>query len=152
MRRILVTASIVLAVSAQAHAGSVISHKTGARASGILDRYVARFQAYINDLEARGARVLFMGGYRKGYCSPRHEHSCGKAMDVCQTSRDRVDPRCHLPSRATLAEIARQHGLFEGGQWCHGDLGHAQVDVTAPSCSSRSFAARKRIRLAAHRR
>ena len=49
-------------------AGFVISSRTGARARvGI--RYVARFQAYIDDLENNhGARVLFMGGIRPGGC------------------------------------------------------------------------------------
>jgi hypothetical protein len=42
--------------------------------------------------------------------------ACGKALDVCQCRRGVVDPRCHLPGRATIAAIAGPHGLFEGGQ------------------------------------
>ena len=114
-------------------AGFVISSRTGARARvGI--RYVARFQAYIDDLENNhGARVLFMGGIRPGGCSPSSEHPCGKALDVCQLRRGVVDLRCKLPGRAALAQIAASHGLFEGGRWCNSDYGHAQVGVT-PSC------------------
>ena len=121
----------------------VISSRTGARARvGI--RYVARFQAYIDDLENNhGARVLFMGGIRPGGCSPSSEHPCGKALDVCQLRRGVVDSRCKLPGRAALAQIAASHGLFEGGRWCNSDYGHAQVGVT-PSCGeSRSRIARK---------
>jgi hypothetical protein len=118
-------------------AGIIISAKTGARARvGVA--YAARFQAYINDLENNhGARVLFMGGIRPGRCSASSEHPCGKALDVCQLRRGVVDPRCNLPGRAAIAEIAASHGLFEGGRWCNSDYGHAQVDVTAAACAER---------------
>ncbi|HJS62541.1 MAG TPA: M15 family metallopeptidase [Pseudolabrys sp.] len=124
-------------------AGYVISSRTGARARvGV--RYAARFQAYIDDLENNhGARVLFMGGIRPGSCSPSSEHPCGKALDVCQLRRGVVDPRCKLPGRAALGQIAASHGLFEGGRWCNSDYGHAQVDVTPACGESRSRIARK---------
>jgi Uroporphyrinogen decarboxylase (URO-D) len=114
--------------------GIVMSAKTGARARvGVA--YAARFQAYIDDLEKNyGARVLFMGGIRPGRCLPESEHPCGKALDVCQMKRGVVDPRCNLPGRVVLGQIAAAHGLFEGGRWCHSDYGHAQIDVTAPAC------------------
>ena len=114
--------------------GIVMSAKTGARARvGVA--YAARFQAYIDDLEKNfGARVLFMGGIRPGRCLPESEHPCGKALDVCQMKRGVVDPRCNLPGRVVLGQIAVAHGLFEGGRWCHSDYGHAQIDVTAPAC------------------
>jgi hypothetical protein len=118
-------------------AGIVISGKTGARARvGVA--YAARFQAYIDDLETNhGARVLFMGGIRPGRCSIFSEHPCGKALDVCQVRRGAVDPRCNLPGRQVLGEIAASHGLFEGGRWCNSDYGHAQIGVTAAACSDR---------------
>ncbi|MGA8961256.1 MAG: hypothetical protein WB475_13720 [Pseudolabrys sp.] len=118
-------------------AGVVISGKTGARARvGIA--YAARFQAYIDDLETNhGARVLFMGGIRAGRCSISSEHPCGKALDVCQLRRGAVDPRCNLPGRQVLGEIAASHGLFEGGRWCNSDYGHAQIGVTAAACGDR---------------
>ena len=118
-------------------AGVVISGKTGARARvGIA--YAARFQAYIDDLETNhGARVLFMGGIRPGRCSISSEHPCGKALDVCQVRRGAVDPRCNLPGRQALGEIAASHGLFEGGRWCNSDYGHAQIGVTAAACGDR---------------
>jgi hypothetical protein len=120
-------------------AGLVISHKTGARARvGVA--YAARFQAYIDDLENNhGARVLFIGGVRPGRCRPESQHPCGKALDVCQVSRGRVDPRCNLPGRAMLAQIASAHGLFEGGRWCQSDYGHVQIGVTAPACGDGPF-------------
>jgi hypothetical protein len=123
-----------LGASGDKPAGIVVSAKTGARAQvGVA--YAARFQAYIDDLEKNyGARVLFMGGIRRGRCSIASEHPCGKALDVCQLRRGVVDPRCNLPGRVTLGRIAAGHGLFEGGRWCDSDYGHAQVDVTAPAC------------------
>ncbi len=114
--------------------GVVISHKTGAHARVGTD-YVARFQAYIDDLETNhGARVLFMNGIRPGRCSTFSEHPCGKALDVCQLRRGVVDPRCNLPGRVALGQIAASHGLFEGGLWCDSDYGHAQIGVTAATC------------------
>ena len=119
-------------------AGAVISLKTGAHARvGIA--YAARFQAYIDDLETNhGARVLFMTGIRPGRCSSSSEHPCGKALDVCQRRRGAVDPRCNLPGRVALGQIAASHGLFEGGRWCDSDYGHAQIGVTAAACGGRS--------------
>ena len=117
--------------------GVVKSRKTGALAR-VGAVYAARFQAYIDDLETNyGARVLFMGGTRPGRCSRSSEHPCGKALDVCQLRRGVVDPRCKLPGRITLGEIAAAHGLFEGGRWCNSDYGHAQVGVTAGACGDR---------------
>ena len=120
-------------------AGVVMSRKTGARARvGVA--YAVRFQAYIDDLENNhGARVLFMNGIRPGRCSPASEHPCGKALDVCQRRRGVVDPRCNLPARVALGQIAAAHGLFEGGRWCNSDYGHAQVGVTAAACGDRRF-------------
>lgn len=115
--------------------GVIRSRKTGTTAH-VAPRYAAMFQAYIDDLEAGGAVVKFMGGYRRGVCSPRSEHPCGKALDVCQRRRGVVDPSCHLPGRAAIAVIAARHGLFEGGRWCNSDYGHAQVDVTAAPCGA----------------
>jgi hypothetical protein len=115
-------------------AGTVVSAKTGARAH-VGGAYAARFQGYIDDLERNyGARVLFMGGIRPGRCSAESEHPCGKALDLCQLRRGVVDPRCNLPGRVVLGQIATAHGLFEGGRWCQSDYGHAQVDVTAAAC------------------
>lgn len=111
-------------------AGNVISHKTGASAR-VGAQYAARFQGYIDDLEARGATVYFMGGIRRGHCWSGGLHPCGKALDVCQTSRGRVAAKCHLPDRSTLARVAQSHGLFEGGRWHNSDYGHAQVGCTA---------------------
>lgn len=125
-----------------ATSGRVVSHKTGATAN-VSTKYAAQFQAYIDDLEASGAAVSFMGGYRRGVCSSRHLHSCngGEALDVCQLSRGRVDPRCRLPGRAEIAKIAERHGLFEGGRWCSSDYGHAQARISAGDCGRNLYAA-----------
>lgn len=123
-------------VDANGNAGIVVSKKTGATAHvGVA--FAGRFQAYIDDIEGRGASVRFMGGIRRGHCWSGGLHPCGKALDVCQTGRGRVDPRCHLPSRHELGRIAAAHGLFEGGQWCHSDYGHVQVGESAAPCGQR---------------
>jgi hypothetical protein len=140
--RTVMAALVVCSMTAPAGAATVVSHKTGATATVGSD-HAAAFQAYINDVEAAGGVIIFMGGYRKGRCSPRHMHSCNKALDLCQTRRDVVDPRCHLPHRAELARIAARHGLFEGGQWCDGDYGHAQVGLTAAACGQEMVARRR---------
>ena len=118
-------------------AGIVTSRKTGARARvGVA--HAARFQTYVDDLESNhGARILFMGGIRPGRCSSSGLHPCGKALDVCQLRRGVVDPRCRLPPRRKLAQIASSHGLFEGGRWCNSDYGHVQLVVTAGDCGHR---------------
>jgi len=117
--------------------GLVVSRKTGARARvGVA--HAARFQAYVDDLEANhGARILFIGGIRPGHCASSSLHPCGRALDVCQLSRGVVDSRCHLPPRRKLAQIASSHGLFEGGRWCNSDYGHAQLGATAGDCGAR---------------
>lgn len=120
--------------------GIVRSSKTGAIAR-VAPRYAAVFQAYIDDLEAGGATVRFMGGYRPGPCASWSEHPCGKALDVCQLARGVVDSRCHLPSRTVMIEIANRHGLQEGGEWCNNDKGHAQIDRTAARCGQNLYSA-----------
>lgn len=125
---------------AQVGSGIVVSRKTGATAR-VAPGYRAKFQAYVDDLEAGGAVVRFMGGYRKGPCWSGGLHPCGKALDVCQLARGRVDPKCRLPGRATMIAIAARHGLTEGGIWCNSDYGHAQVGMTAGPCGSNLYSA-----------
>lgn len=126
---------------AEAQSGIVTSHKTGAKAR-VGAHFAAMFQAYIDDLESNhGAIIRNMGGIRRGHCGSASLHPCGKALDVCQLSRGRVDSRCHLPDRQEIAKVAAAHGLFEGGRWCHSDYGHAQVGLTAADCGT-TFAAR----------
>jgi hypothetical protein len=130
---------------------TITSKKTGATAR-VDARYAWAFQSYVDELEADGARVLFMGGWRRGRCTPdgRHMHSCGggEALDVCQRRRGVVDPRCGLPGRRAIASIAERHGLFEGGQWCNSDYGHAQVGVSAAACGVARHERRRRTKIA----
>lgn len=137
-------ATIAVLVAVPAMAG-IVHSKFGAKAV-VGDAYTAKFQAYIDDLEASGAVIRFMGGIRRGHCSNRHMHPCGRAIDVCQLGRGRVDSRCKLPARPVIAEIAARHGLFEGGQWCNHDYGHVQAGESAPACGERTFAARSKRR------
>ena len=103
---------------------------------------------YIDDVEAMGARVKFIGGIRPGRCSTGHRHPCGKALDVCRRSRGIVDPDCHLPGRAMLAAIAIKNGLFEGGLWCNSDYGHVQVGISAEACAQSIYASAKKLVIA----
>lgn len=133
---------LLIVLGGLAKADTIVSHATGARAN-VGSAHAASFQAYINDLEQNhGAKVYFMGGNRRGRCSSRHMHSCGRALDVCQLSRGVVASRCHLPGPVALASIAARHGLFEGGQWCNSDYGHAQVGVSAAACGGKHYAQR----------
>lgn len=119
--------------------GIVRSGKTGATAR-VAARYAARFQAYVDDLEAHGAAVYYMGGIRKGRCSNGSQHPCGSALDVCQDYRGHVSGArdCHLPRPQEMAAIASAHGLFEGGRWCrHPDYGHAQAVRSGSECLAR---------------
>lgn len=125
---------------AETGTGIVRSAKTGATAR-VAPAHRAAFQAYVDDLEAAGAVVRFMGGYRKGPCWSGGLHPCGKALDVCQMARGRVDSRCHLPGRVAMIAIAARHGLTEGGIWCHQDRGHAQVGMTSGPCGRNLYAA-----------
>lgn len=140
IRRFLL-AGMLATLATSAYAGNVTSKATGASAT-VAVAHASKFQAYIDDLEANGAKVYFMGGVRRGKCWSGGMHPCGRALDVCQLKRGVVAAKCHLPSREQIATIAARHGLFEGGQWCHSDYGHAQVGVSAAACGSTTLAAR----------
>src|SRR5262245_11951430 len=76
--------SYTKATDANGNTATIVrSSKTGATAR-VGAAYRAKFQAYIDDLENSGATIRFMGGLRRGRCSGRHMHSCGRALDVCQ--------------------------------------------------------------------
>lgn len=120
--------------------GVVRSGKTGATAR-VSPKFAPIAQAIVDDLEARGATIRFMGGYRKGPCWVGGLHPCGLAIDLCQTARGVVDRRCNLPPRSVEASIAAAHGALSGGVWCHQDRGHIQLGKTAGACGSNLYAA-----------
>ncbi len=118
----------------------------------VLRAQVARFQGYVRALEARGATIFYMGGIRRGRCSPAHQHPCGEALDVCQDARGKVSglKDCHLPPPPEMAEIAEAHGLQEGSTWCRRpDYGHAQVIRTGSRCAARGLVGHGRRRYVA---
>jgi hypothetical protein len=124
--------------------GIIRSGKTGATAR-VAARHRAVFQAYIDAVEATGARLLFIGGVRRGHCKPGSQHPCGMAIDLCQIRRGVVDRRCKLPRPAALAGIAARHGLSEGAVWCASpDYGHAQIQRTGSTCQAVAGPTRKR--------
>ena len=129
------------ASNGESGSGIIRSAKTGATAR-VAPRYASRFQAYIDDLEAHGAAIYYMGGYRPGQCSKGSQHPCGKALDVCQDSRGHVSGLrdCHLPSPTEMARIAEAHDLHEGAVWCNTDYGHAQVEKTGSDCTPSGWA------------
>lgn len=98
-----------------------------------------RFEAFCRDMAAAGypARPGWTSGYRpRGSCRGCDMHPRGLAIDFDQRARDRVVVA--MPRRAVSA-IAARHGLISGGDWCHGDLGHFEVDTgrNARPCSAR---------------
>ena len=121
--------------------GIVRSAKTGATAH-VSSKYGCTFQSYINDLEAMGAKIYYMGGYRRGQCSAGSQHPCGSALDVCQDSRGRVSGArdCYLPGPAAMAAAAARRGLHEGSVWCRQpDYGHVQAIKTGSTCIARGW-------------
>ena len=108
--------------------GMVVSRKTG-HAVRIDSRYQARFQALTDDLEDHGATIYYWGGWRRGHCSLRHQHSCGWAIDFCQDYRGHVSGArdCNLPRPALFHQLVVKHGLFDGSVWCNQDYGHVQA-------------------------
>lgn len=127
--------------SHEAKRGIIRSAKTGATAR-VSPKHAAAFQSYINDLEAMGAKIYYMGGYRNGRCSAGSQHPCGSALDVCQDSRGRVSGArdCHLPGPAAMAAAAARRGLHEGSVWCRRpDYGHVQAIKTGSTCSARGW-------------
>jgi len=129
----------VAAPAVEAGSGVVRSGKTGATAR-VSPRWSGVFQAYVDDLEARGAAVYYMGGYRRGRCSVGSQHPCGSALDVCQDHRGHVSGarNCNLPGPVEMAAIASRHGLFEGGVWCRRpDYGHVQAIASGSVCEAR---------------
>lgn len=124
----------------QIGSGIVRSAKTGATAH-VSPKFQPIAQAVVDDLEARGAVIRFMGGYRKGPCWAGGLHPCGLAIDLCQLRRGIVDPRCKLPSRSLEASVAAAHGAMSGGIWCNQDRGHIQLGQTAGACGRNLYAA-----------
>lgn len=79
------------------------------------------FQCLLTKLEAVGYRIDFMGGYaHRGNSSA---HPTGNALDINQTSRNRVTRP--LPANAT--EMARECGLVHGAVWSNPDKGHFEM-------------------------
>ncbi len=134
--RLLIALAFACLFAATTEAATIHS-KAGAHAS-VSSAHAVQFQALIDDLEAHGATIRFMGGWRADGCSQRHKHGCGEAVDLCQYDYGVVDPRCHLPKRAELNQIAASHGLFSGGAWCHSDHGHVEAGGSWP-CSGRHY-------------
>lgn len=130
------------------HCAGQVRSSFGATAC-VSPKYQVAFQGFINDLEAAGATIRFLGGIRGGRCGQANKHPCGMAMDYCQLARGVVDRRCNLPGKSTVASLAARHGLFEGGQWCNSDYGH--VEAGGSAACGQSWAARsKRVRFARH--
>jgi len=132
--------------------GSVVvrSAKTGATAR-VSPKWSRVFQAYVDDLEAHGAVIHYMGGIRPGRCSPASQHPCGSALDVCQDYRGHVSGArdCNLPGPVEMAAIAARHGLSEGSTWCGSpDYGHAQAIPTGTTCTARGTFGPHKHRLA----
>lgn len=100
-------------------------------------RWQTQFQGLIDDLEAEGYRIEFMGGWRKwGTCRKCDAHPKGRALDINQTARNRVTRR--FPSDVT--RIAARHGLCHGAIWGNADRGHFEVADASRSTKCRAVA------------
>jgi hypothetical protein len=100
-------------------------------------RYRAAFQALVDDLEASGYHVDFMGGWRAwGSCRNCNAHPAGRAIDINQTARNRVTRR--FPSGVT--EIAARHGICHGAIWGNPDRGHFEIADASRSTQCRAIA------------
>lgn len=66
-----------------------------------------------------------VNGYRPyGTCAGCLMHPDGLALDFRQARRDVTE----IPmDRYTVSKIAEKNGMFSGGDWCGGDLGHFEL-------------------------
>lgn len=114
--------------SASAGRATIRSGKTGETAT-VAAEYAGRFQSFLDDLEAHGATIYYMGGIRSGHCSIGSQHPCGWAVDFCQDYYGHVSGArdCRLPEPAEFHKIVVAHGLHDGSVWCRSDYGHVQA-------------------------
>lgn len=99
---------------------TTIRSTSGARAN-VAPSSAPRFQCLVTALDNSGYKIKFMGGYGK---RPNHsKHPSGNALDINQTSRNRVTAR--FPSN--INHLAASCGLFHGAQWRRADAGHFEV-------------------------
>lgn len=103
----------------------------------VASRYARQFQGFIDDLEAHGYRIDFMGGWRRsGTCRSCDAHPAGRAIDINQTARNRVTRK--LPANVT--SIAARHGICHGAIWDRPDGGHFEIAEKSRATSCRRFA------------
>ena len=117
---------ILAALAGPATALDLVTIKSKAGPTAKVARSAApKFQAFIDELEATGYRIRFMGGWRRhGSCRGCVMHPRGLALDINQTARNRVTDR--FP--AGIGQMAKRHGLFSGGGWrSTPDTGHFEV-------------------------
>lgn len=147
MKRLVLALALTL-TPAQGKSETVTIRSSAGATARVAKSAASAFQSYIAALEKSGARILSLGGIRRGRCSiPRHKHPCGLALDVCQLSRGRVDDRCKLPPRSQAVAMAARTGLIEGGSWCNSDYGHVEVRTpgSADSCSKHPLLGKKKV-------
>lgn len=99
----------------------------------------SKFEGFCSAMVSAGypAKSGQVDGWRgHGSCRSCDMHPRGLAIDYDQVSRDHVTIRI---SRSEASDIAHRYGLISGGDWCHGDLGHFEVDIgtNAPPCAGR---------------
>jgi len=89
----------------------------------VAPRAQASFQSLVSWMEGRGYRIKFARGYGHGTVR-RSLHPGGMALDINQTSRNRVTQR--YPEGTT--EKAASLGIFHGSKWRGSpDYGHFQI-------------------------
>lgn len=124
MRAPLATILLCLFAS-QALADTVVIRSRSGATARVASSHAHQFRCLVNEIDATGYRIRFMGGVRAGSCAPpANKHPCGLALDIDQTARD-VTLR-GFPRQASTV-LAKRCGLFPGSEWRNADTGHFEV-------------------------
>lgn len=107
-------------------AGGMTTIHVGRHAVVVAASAAGKFKGFLTELAATGYPIKFVGGYRHtkiAGTSTWSKHASGLAIDVNQTSRNRVVHR--FPAGVTA--MAARWGLTHGAVWRHPDTGHFEV-------------------------
>src|SRR5262245_37146136 len=118
MIRIITAAAALLALTATAQAGNLITIDTAGGRITIAVSHAEKFRGFINDLVARGFRgpikCYARGGHMRGSL-----HYRGEACDFAQTERNRTHRLLY-----SVGDLATKWELRDGCSWRSPDCGH----------------------------
>lgn len=122
--------------SYKAFGGNLTTIECSGKTIKVAASAASKFEGFCSAMVAAGYPTKLIGGWRAhGSCRGCDMHPLGLAIDYGQRCRDCMTLAI---SRLEASTIAHRYGLVSGGDWCHGDLGHFEVDVgtNAPACGS----------------